>query len=903
MAVSRTLPLPSYRIIVLAIIVLGALASVISYRDGRHDEEQRAASELSRRASLRHALTLEVLRRYEDSLFGLSTLFMLDANVTRAEFMRATSRLEERITGAQAFEWVPAITHENRATYEAAMQRSYRRPFEIIEYDPAVPDTRAADRPIYFPIGYIQPLRGNQKALGRDLLTAPTRPFLEHARETRQMTITSQVRLVQERADQFGVIMIWPVYRAGRPSPAAAAAPATSPEQPPAATPAAPATLPDVFIGFLQSVFRVRDLLETAHARLPDAILDALFIDATETDPAKRALYYRPADDTAPRSPMPTDEEFRRGQTILFEHTIPVGGRQWRVYYRPRSTWLAQQYSSTPLLRSCSLLLLSGLLAGLVSMIGRRTDTIRHEVAERTAELAESRRQFANMLHALPGMAYRCDYDEQLTVLFVSEGALELTGWTADELINGSVHFRDCIHPDDLARVRDATRAALQEHNDVEVEYRIRTRSGAEKWVLSRGRGVYTATGELTIFEGLAIDITAQKNAENARLDLERKLLEGQKLESLGLLAGGIAHDFNNLLSTILGNTTIVRGTVPASAGAEPQLRAIESAALRAAELCRQMLAYAGKGRFVIEPADLTVLTEELLPLLKISIGQHATLRLELGRSLPPVRADATQLRQIVMNLVLNAADAIGESGGEITLTTGVVQADHAMLAACVAGAGLPGGNYVFLEVRDTGCGMPPDVLAKIFDPFFTTKFAGRGLGLAAVLGIVRGHHGALRVESTPGRGSSFRLLLPPAAAPAPVARVEETAPVGAWRRAGGVLVIEDEEPVRVVTMEILKTFGFTPRGAEDGKSGVALFRENPGAFDLVLLDLLMPGMSGEQTLAALREVKPDVRVLLMSGYSEGDILGRLGNGQPLGFIPKPFTRGAFERKLREMLG
>jgi two-component system cell cycle sensor histidine kinase/response regulator CckA len=871
----------SYRIAVGAILAAGIVTSIVSYRAGRASEEEHAEAQFDRRASVRHALTREVLSRYEDSLFGLSALFTVDANVSRNEFMLAASRLETRIAGAQAIEWVPRITQENRAALEAALQRVYtQRKFEFIDYDAGGQPRRAPERPVYYPITYIQPMRGNQEALGYDLKAGPTASFLERARESRQMTVTGQIRLVQEKAGQMGLVMILPVYRPPRPS-----APSTA----------------EVFAGFLQCVFRVHDMLETVCSRQPDGVLDMMFIDASEGDPTRRLLYHRPADDAAARTPAPEEAVFREG--VSREHALAFGGREWRVKYRPRAGWMEAQYTSTPLLRSCSLLLLSGLLAGLVHLIARRTDTIHHEVDQRTAELAESRRQFASMLHALPGMAYRGTYDDQLSVLFVSDGALGLTGWTAEEFMTGAVHYRDCIHPDDLGRVREATRSALQEQRDVEVEYRLRMRSGDEKWVLSRGRGVYTADGKLHVFEGLVIDVTAQKNAENARLGLERKLLEGQKLESLGLLAGGIAHDFNNLLSSILGSASLARMILPENSEAEQPLRAIETASLRAADLCRQMLAYAGKGRFVIEPTDVSLLTEELLPLLRISVARHATLNLNLGRNLPSVLADATQLRQIVMNLVLNAADAIGDHGGEITLTTGVVHAGHAYLTQCVAGAGLPRGDYVFLEVRDTGCGMAPAVLEKIFDPFYTTKFAGRGLGLAAVLGIVRGHHGALRVESREGAGSSFRLLLPPGPSAAPAAKPTEAAAGGRWKRAGSVLLVEDEEPVRFVLLEMLKTFGLTPRGAADGEKGLAAFRENPAGFDLVIMDMLMPGMSGEQTLAAMREIKADVRVLLISGYSEGDILGRLGGAGPLRFLAKPFTREALEQKLREMLG
>ena len=885
MTASGTSPLFSHRLVVGAVLVLGIAGAIISYREGRASEEERAVAEFANRASVRHALTREILGHYEDALFGLSAAFMVDPNVTREEFAHAAGRLGERLTGAQAFEWVPLVRPEERAAIEADLKQVTRAPHAgLIEFDGQGRPHRAPPRPYHYPIFYIHPLAGNEVALGYDLVAGPTQAVLDRARETRRMMLSPQVRLVQEKSDKFGVVMIWPVFRAT----ASGAADGGG----------------EVFTGFLQCVFRVHDLLETAHARQPDTILDMLFLDMSETDRSKRILFYRPSQRSAADQRM-TEEAFRRGVTREFK--LPFGHRDWRVVFRPRPGWIESRAASAPIVRSAGVLLLSALVAGLVQLIGRRTETIRREVDERTVELAESRRQLANMLHALPGMAYRCTYDDQLTVLFLSEGALALTGWTAEEFINGVAHFRDCIHPDDLGRVREATRVALQEQKDIELEYRIRTKTGDEKWVLSRGRGVYTAGGELSIFEGLAIDITAQKNAEAARLELERKLLEGQKLESLGLLAGGIAHDFNNLLSSILGNASIARLALPAGNAGDPQLRAIEAASLRAAELCRQMLAYAGKGRFVIEPTDLTVLTEDLLPLLKISIAHQATLTLNLARNLPAVLADATQLRQIVMNLVLNAADAIASAGrtkpGEVMLTTGVMHADQVLLQSCVAGSGLPRGDYVFLEVRDNGTGMTPEVVAKIFDPFFTTKFAGRGLGLAAVLGIVRGHHGALRVQSAPGRGSSFRLLLPPAKKVAAPAKPVEAGAPARWKRAGSVLVVEDEDHVRFVLVEMLKTFGFTPTSVADGPAAVAVFREKPAHFDLVMLDLLMPGMNGEQTLEALRGLQPDVRVLLVSGYAEGNVLGRLGGGRALAFLAKPFTREALERKLRELLG
>ena len=880
----RKSPLFSRRTATWLVATLGVVLSVLAFRDSRTRERERIEAEFVRRAIQRHALTREVLGRYEDALFGLASLPMLDDTLSLLQFTRAVRRIEERTPGAQAYEWVPHVSHADRARAEAAFQRDHpARTFEFTEFTATRRAVRAADRPSYLPIAYVVPLVGNEAALGYDLMTGPTRAELDRARETRRLTLTRPLRLAQEKnPGRLGVIMIAPVWRP---------------------SPTLPSPTPDLFAGYVQTVFRTHDLLERTRTAQPDTILDMLFVDASENDPTLRILYFRPSDDAAAREPAPAEADFHRG--VHHELPIPLGGRDWRILYRPRAGWIESQFTSLAWVRTGGVLALTALVAGLVHLLGRRAELVEVVVRERTAQLAESRRELTSLLHALPGMAYRCRYDEHLTVIYVSDGALALTGRPAADFIAGRVHFRDFVHPEDLERVRTETITALEGHRDFEVEYRVNLPGGTAKWVLSRGAGVYDPAGKLVSFEGLAIDITARKNAEHERIALERKLLEGQKLESLGLLAGGIAHDFNNLLTGILGNASLARIKLQPGSPIDPQLASIETASLRAAELCRQMLAYAGKGRFVVEPVDLGALAAGLVPLLEVSIARKAALRLVLAPILPVVLADATQLRQIVMNLVLNAADAVGDRAGQIVLTTGVLHADPALLQTGVTGATLTPGDYVFLEVRDNGCGMPPEVIAKIFDPFYTTKFAGRGLGLAAVLGIVRGHHGALQVMSEPGRGTTFRLLLPPATPGSTTAPPTNFSPSGdGWRHPGQVLVIEDEESVRAVAAQMLATFGLIPRTAADGSAGLATFRENAADYELVLLDLLMPGLSGEETLAALRAVRPDVRVLLMSGYNEGDLLRRLASpAGRLAFLAKPFTRSSLEEKLRGVLG
>ena len=412
------------------------------------------------------------------------------------------------------------------------------------------------------------------------------------------------------------------------------------------------------------------------------------------------------------------------------------------------------------------------------------------------------------------------------------------------------------------------------------------------------------AHGRPALFSTVARDINPLKQSERARLEAERSMLQAQKLESLGVLAGGIAHDFNNLLTTMLGNAALARLDIAADTAAERSVHQIELAALRAAELCRQMLAYAGKGRLASAQVDLNALVEETTHLLHASISKKVSLAFALGEALPPVHGDAAQLSQIAMNLVVNASDAIGDRSGHIVVHTGVVAASAEYLANAYLSPNLAPGEYVFLEVEDDGCGMTPEVQARIFEPFFTTKFSGHGLGLSAVLGIARSHQGALKVESAPGRGTRFRLLLPAVRQPVEPPAAAAQAGLEKWRGSGCVLVADDEEAVRSVSALLLERSGFTVETACDGRQAVELFRARRREFRAVLLDLTMPVLDGAEALREIHGIDPTVPVVLMSGYSERHSAQRIGGeGRAAGFVQKPFQsvqlfgvlRGALE--------
>jgi len=400
---------------------------------------------------------------------------------------------------------------------------------------------------------------------------------------------------------------------------------------------------------------------------------------------------------------------------------------------------------------------------------------------------------------------------------------------------------------------------------------------------------------------GLCRNISDRRASEAERKQMERKLVETQKLESLGVLAGGIAHDFNNLLTGILGNASLAALDVTPNSSVARCLEQIEIASTRAAELCQQMLAYSGKGRFVVRRLDLNSVIRETNDLLRVSISKNAVLILDLSSDLPVVKADPTQLRQIIMNLVINASEALRPEAGAIRISTGLISADSTTFTTAHLGPELVGGDYVYLEVVDNGCGMPPEVRDRIFDPFFTTKFTGRGLGLAAVLGIVRGHGGAVQVESTPGQGTVFRILLPAAEG---AAEREEALPKSNdnWKGHGRILVIDDEETVRATAAQMLRAMGFEVSLAVDGNEGINIFRKKPAEYAAVLLDLTMPRLGGEEAWKVLREISPDVRVIMMSGYNENEVAARFGDGAPSGFIQKPFRLPALREKLRAAL-
>ncbi len=411
----------------------------------------------------------------------------------------------------------------------------------------------------------------------------------------------------------------------------------------------------------------------------------------------------------------------------------------------------------------------------------------------------------------------------------------------------------------------------------------------------------------LTVF---VTDITNRKRTEEEKLSLERQVQHAQKLESLGVLAGGIAHDFNNLLMTILGNADLAQDELSPMSPAQEYLREIEKSCKCAADLAKQMLAYSGKGRFVVESIDIGEFVEEMAHLLEVSISKKALLKYNLAENLPTIAGDVTQIRQIIMNLIINASEAIGDESGVIALSTGAKDCDRAYLdnvnenLLASSDEPLTEGIYTYIEVTDTGCGMDAGTIKKIFDPFFTTKFTGRGLGMSAVLGIIRGHGGAIKISSEVGKGTTFRILFPANTQVAndPVPKGDSYVEGKNWQGSGTVLVADDEEMVCAVAKRMLERMGFKVLTALDGREALKSFCAHTEEIDLVLLDLTMPHLDGLEVFQEMRRIQPGVRVILCSGYNEKDATQHFVGKGLAGFIQKPFQRAQLQEKLRYLL-
>ena len=483
-------------------------------------------------------------------------------------------------------------------------------------------------------------------------------------------------------------------------------------------------------------------------------------------------------------------------------------------------------------------------------------------------------------------------WDLKSNQLTWSEEMSHIFGRPRDYLPNYE-EFLQAVIPQDRERTRLELRDALADHSGFSSEVQIIRPNGDLRITSLVSEVLLDDEGSPMAVFGASQDVTDLRRAQRA--DFAR-----QSLESIGTLASGIAHDFNNLLGSVVVQAEVALSGLASGSNPEEELKTIRHVAMRGSEIVRELMVYAGKESATVELIDLSRVIQEMLELLKVSVSKHAVLEADLGENLPPIQANAAQLRQIVMNLVTNASDAIGDRDGVIRLSTACVRVDRNSEFRHV-----DEGQYMLLEVADTGCGMAPETQAKVFDPFFTTKFAGHGLGLAIVDGIVRGLRGVIRLKSEPGEGTSLRILLPCAESHADAGShtisVHDEDLESKFREAT-ILIVEDEDPLREAVTKVLRQTGFEVFDVADGSSAIDLLRAHGANIDLILLDMTIPGAPSSEVVAEAGKVRPDIKVLLTSAYSHEMFQGAMNVPQIRGFLRKPFQLADLVKKLQNTL-
>jgi len=497
-------------------------------------------------------------------------------------------------------------------------------------------------------------------------------------------------------------------------------------------------------------------------------------------------------------------------------------------------------------------------------------------VEERTSDV----RDIAMIIESTPsfvGMA-----DSHGNILYVNPAGLEMVGLERDKPVDGMT-ISDFHSLDESRRIIEEIFSKVVQEGTIQATCKFIHCDGSEIPVSAVFMALSDEDGKFAV---VARDLRKEQ-------ELQHQMEHVDRLESLGVLAGGIAHDFNNILTAVIGNAGMAMRLLDNGSPVQKYLQKIEDSSLQAAELCNQMLAYSGKGKFVIQSVNLSNLVTRMTSLLEVSIAKHAVLQLRLCKSLPAVDADSTQLQQILMNLVINASEAIDKCNGTIVISTGTMVVGKSDLQSSIHHPDIEPGYYAYIEVSDNGCGMDEEVMKKIFDPFFTTKFTGRGLGMSAVLGIVQGHNGLLQVNSERGCGTTFRVAFP-------VSMSESTYKIDEYKHekvtgSGTVLVVDDERIVRELASMLLEDMGYHVLTANDGKEAVAVFCDHHDKITGVILDMTMPHMDGKECYTELCKIDPGVTVILSSGYNEEDATSCFKGKNLAGFIQKPYQINVFQ--------
>lgn len=862
----------------------GCLLSLLVFGLAREQEKKRARVEFLRTVDYHQTELQQGLQYYFDLLRGLRGIFLYSEEVTRSEFRRAAAEALPRYPGIRALEWVARVPGGGRAACEATARQQGLERFQFTERGASGKLVRASDRGEYWPILYVEPLAGNEPALGYDLTTGPTREALARARETGEITGSEAIQLVQEPSSRLGWILICPVVAE------------TIPGEPP--SPSGTRVR-----GWVQGVFGLSDMLKSAWGGLSETGVECRVLDVTP-GAANREIFAHPKQAAAKGTGLSgAGDEGSSASGFHHQVDVAVAGRVWRLLCRPEAGWLAGQRTWNPYGFLAGGLVCTGLLGAYLRAIGRRGQMVEMLVGEQTRELevanselaAEAaRRLSAQQRLTLALEAARMgtwEYDVKTKDVQWSDILRVIFGLPQTASVPNYPTFLQSVHPEERELVRQTLSKALADRGDYRLKFRVLWPDGTVHWISGAGQVSCDERGQPARMVGVARDITNE-------MALEEQVRMSQKMEAVGLLAGGVAHDFNNLLQVINGCAYLAMDEGISTADRNESLKEVLDAVERAARLTRQLLAFSRRQSLQKMDLNLNQLVGDLLSMIRRLIGEHIEVDLVQGHELGNVKADKGQIEQVVLNLCVNARDAM-PNGGRLTIESqNIYVNDSYRLSHPWAKAG----RYVLLSVTDTGCGMDQATLRRIFEPFFTTKEKekGTGLGLSVVYGIVKQHDGMIHVYSEPQLGTTFKMYLPisersasevgPLLAPAP-SRGSET-----------ILIAEDEPSVRALATRVLERAGYKVISAVDGVEAVDKFASSADQIGLVLTDVLMPRMGGREAYERIATIRPGVPVLFASGYSANALQPGYMVPEGMQMIQKPYSPDDLLSKIRELL-
>lgn len=825
------------------LVLLASLgATLVAWNVSRQAQARRDQARLGRFVARTQQGLQNRLGRYEDIARGTQGFFTGEPHRPSVENWHAyVNRLElpGRHPGLTSLAFISLVSVAKWETFLAERSQltgQYHQPAS--DPLPLLEPGRGGD---YLIIELCEPGEWSSRALGLDVgASRSQRLAAERAMETGQPALSGLLRCTMPQGVQEAVALFVPIYRGM--------------EQP-----KDPAARRANLRGWVSANIHLQpllaDILQGEDQGIAFEIVDTLANDATQK------LY--------------TSPDWPSGDRSDATHKLVIGGREWQLRYALKLGFFQTEGRYQPTYMLLGGLVLSFSLAAVVwSLAGTRARALSLAQGMNASLHEELQRNRSHLAYTPLAVI---ETDATFHIREWNPSAEKIFGYAREQALGRDPRF---LNPaESQNEVAPRREAMLAYTGGTRVHMENLTSTGQKILCDWYNTALRDEDGRLIGAIFLADDVTERRRAESA-------LRQAQKLESIGVLAGGIAHDFNNLLTAILGNTEVALERIPGDPLLRNALQRIEATTQRGSNLARQLLAYAGKAHFAIRPLDLNGIILEMGNLLAVSISKKVVLRQDLQAGLPPVEADSAQFQQVVMNLVINASEAIGDHPGTVTLRTRSSSYTQASLASDFPGQDLDPGPYVRMEVEDDGCGMDAETNGRIFDPFFTTKFTGRGLGLSAMLGIVRGHRAGIHVESTPGRGTTFTLLFP-ASETTVTLQLPEPQPAPAM--SGTVLVVDDEGIIRDLARSGLEASGFRVLEARDGLEAVELFQTGQVGIDLVLLDMTMPRMGGAEAFRRIRALHPGVRVLLTSGYSQKESMESLTDLPPDGFLQKPF--------------